>query len=236
MRAYYCRTDVFDPDCEGTQLAVFEVGGIGIFADTDVHQIDILLRVGLRDGNPVSPILTGKDFTIALAKTGVGFTQNLGNGQDWIPGGAYTPSQWTWNQYHIFRVEKHVISDTETEVRLFVDGAETPQVTLDYSLLPDITENRALMVTSTPGTSTFDVDFYRYRIGTTTLRTGPNCAADLDNDGSVGVSDLLILLADWGPCADCNDCVSDIDDTCESDCEVGTADLLFLLDSWGDCP
>lgn len=215
---------------------MFEIAGRGIFADTDVHPIDILLRVGLRDGNPVSPILTAKDFTIALAKTGVGFTEDTGNGQDWIPGGAYTPDPWSWDEYHIFRVEKHVISDTETQVRLFVDNPETPQVTLDYSLLPDITENRALMVTSTPGTSTFDVDFYRYRIGTTTLRTGPNCAADLGNDGSVGVSDLLILLADWGPCADCNDCVSDIDDTCGSDCEVGTADLLFLLDSWGDCP
>ena len=27
-----------------------------------------------------------------------------------------------------------------------------------------------------------------------------NCLADLDCDGSVGVSDLLILLKDWGPC------------------------------------
>lgn len=53
--------------------------------------------------------------------------------------------------------------------------------------------------------------------------------ADLDGDGSVGVTDLLILLGSWGPCADCNDCLADIDD----DCSVGVPDLLILLGNWG---
>ncbi|MCH8343738.1 MAG: hypothetical protein IH983_07100 [Planctomycetes bacterium] len=237
LRGYYCRTGLFDPDCNGTQEAVFEIAGRGIIADTDVHQIDIYLRVGLRDGNPVNPLLNGKDITIAIATTGVGFAHSTQNGQDWIPGGVkFTDDIFQTNQYHVYRVEKHVISDTETELRLFVDESATPDVTLDYAALDNFTENRALMVTSTPGTSTFLVDFYRYRIGTTTLRTGPNCAADIDNDGSVGVSDFLILLGEWGPCADPNDCRSDIDDTCDSDGVVGTADFLFLLASWGDCP
>lgn len=55
---------------------------------------------------------------------------------------------------------------------------------------------------------------------------------DLDGDGIVGTSDLLILLGSWGPCADCNipnDCPADIDE----DCNVGTADLLLLLSNWG---
>ena len=54
-------------------------------------------------------------------------------------------------------------------------------------------------------------------------------SADLDGDGSVGVSDLLILLAEWGPCTDCGDCSADLDD----DCTVGVSDLLFLLANWG---
>lgn len=52
---------------------------------------------------------------------------------------------------------------------------------------------------------------------------------DLDCNGSVGVSDLLILLANWGPCGDCDDCPADLD----GDCSVGVADLLILLANWG---
>ena len=52
---------------------------------------------------------------------------------------------------------------------------------------------------------------------------------DLDGDGQVGVSDLLILLADWGLCDDCNDCPADLD----GNCNVGIADLLLLLANWG---
>ena len=52
---------------------------------------------------------------------------------------------------------------------------------------------------------------------------------DLDGDGTVGVSDLLILLGSWGPCGDCDDCIADLDD----DCTVGVSDLLILLGNWG---
>ncbi|MEE8155106.1 MAG: hypothetical protein V3T53_09170, partial [Phycisphaerales bacterium] len=52
---------------------------------------------------------------------------------------------------------------------------------------------------------------------------------DLDGDGSVGASDLLILLVSWGRCPDCNDCVADLN----GDCSVGAADLLILLANWG---
>ena len=52
---------------------------------------------------------------------------------------------------------------------------------------------------------------------------------DLNGDGTVGTADLLILLANWGPCADCNDCPADIDGSCT----VGLADLLLLLANWG---
>ncbi len=55
------------------------------------------------------------------------------------------------------------------------------------------------------------------------------CPWDLDGDGSVGVGDLLILLAAWGPC---KGCPADFDDNGN----VGVSDLLALLANWGPCP
>ncbi len=55
---------------------------------------------------------------------------------------------------------------------------------------------------------------------------------DLDCDGTVGAADLLLLLAAWGPCADCETplgCPADLND----DCTVGASDLLILLVNWG---
>ena len=52
---------------------------------------------------------------------------------------------------------------------------------------------------------------------------------DLDFDGQVGASDLLLLLAAWGDCADCGDCPADLD----GNCIVGASDLLILLANWG---
>lgn len=52
---------------------------------------------------------------------------------------------------------------------------------------------------------------------------------DLDDDGQVGLSDLLILLASWGPCEDCTACVADLD----GNSVVGVSDLLILLFNWG---
>ena len=57
----------------------------------------------------------------------------------------------------------------------------------------------------------------------------PTCPWDLDGTGSVGLSDLLSLLADWGPC---KGCPADFDD----DGDVGVSDLLALLANWGPCP
>ncbi len=57
----------------------------------------------------------------------------------------------------------------------------------------------------------------------------PSIPGDLNDDGVVGVADLLILLANWGPCPDCNDCPADID----GNCTVGVGDLLILLANWG---
>ncbi|MEE8155827.1 MAG: right-handed parallel beta-helix repeat-containing protein [Phycisphaerales bacterium] len=55
------------------------------------------------------------------------------------------------------------------------------------------------------------------------------CLWDLDNDCSVGASDLLALLAAWG-----TDPGAPPDFDCDSN--VGASDLLTLLANWGLCP
>ncbi len=53
---------------------------------------------------------------------------------------------------------------------------------------------------------------------------------DFDANGSVGIGDLLVLLASWGPCPDPPGlCPSDLDGSGA----VGINDLLTLLGNWG---
>lgn len=52
--------------------------------------------------------------------------------------------------------------------------------------------------------------------------------ADLDGDGQIGGSDLGLLLANWGACAECGSCLADLD----GDCQVDGADLGALLAAW----
>ncbi len=58
------------------------------------------------------------------------------------------------------------------------------------------------------------------------------CPWDLDDNAVVGVSDLLSLLASWGPCPPKADCPGDFD----GNGDVGVSDLLALLANWGPCP
>ena len=51
---------------------------------------------------------------------------------------------------------------------------------------------------------------------------------DLNADGIVGTTDLLVLLSFWGSCDDCDKCYADID----CDCTVGSFDLILLLGNW----
>lgn len=56
----------------------------------------------------------------------------------------------------------------------------------------------------------------------------PTCPADLNNDGFVDVSDLLILFGSWGSCVGCP---ADI----AKNGVVDVSDLLMLLSAWGAC-
>ncbi len=57
----------------------------------------------------------------------------------------------------------------------------------------------------------------------------PIVLGDFDDDGHVGIRDLLILLASWGPCPACCECQTDLD----ADGTIGILDLLILLAHWG---
>ena len=60
--------------------------------------------------------------------------------------------------------------------------------------------------------------------------TGGGIPGDLNGDGVVGIADLLLLFADWGPCPDPPEaCPADLD----GDGFVGVGDLLILLANWG---
>jgi hypothetical protein len=58
---------------------------------------------------------------------------------------------------------------------------------------------------------------------------GPTCTGDLNGDGVVNVSDLLILFDSWGSCPGCP---ADFN----GDGVVNVSDLLILFDNWGACP
>ena len=69
------------------------------------------------------------------------------------------------------------------------------------------------------------------RAGLSIVETEEANTADLDGDGVVGISDLLILFANWGPCPppERGNCPADLD----GDSTVNTADLLILFANWG---
>jgi hypothetical protein len=64
-----------------------------------------------------------------------------------------------------------------------------------------------------------------------TVTIGRLCP-DVECDNTVGFSDLLAVLADWGPCPGC---ASDVAPPVVGDGEVDFADLLRVLASWGVC-
>lgn len=61
-----------------------------------------------------------------------------------------------------------------------------------------------------------------------TMTTAATCNADADDDGEVGLDELLGVLVGWGFCPSC---AADLD----GDDEVGLPDLLEVLAAWGPC-
>jgi hypothetical protein len=54
------------------------------------------------------------------------------------------------------------------------------------------------------------------------------CQGDIDEDGTVDVADILILIAEWGDTGGQSDL--------NNDGTVDVADILILIAAWGECP
>ncbi len=63
--------------------------------------------------------------------------------------------------------------------------------------------------------------------------SGPPCPADVDWDGEVGITDLLIVLSEWGQPSGTSD-FTGIDQA--PDGVVDLYDFLGVLAAWGPCP
>ncbi|MHC4415966.1 MAG: hypothetical protein ACYS0G_11845 [Planctomycetota bacterium] len=109
---------------------------------------------------------------------------------------------------------------------LSVIGGSEPVAGQQFSVLTAAGVNGTFdQVNAPPGV---DVAFEAGAVIVTVV-DGPTVIGDLNQDGTVGISDLLILLASWGPCPPKGDCPADLND----DGIVGISDLLTLLANWG---
>jgi hypothetical protein len=58
----------------------------------------------------------------------------------------------------------------------------------------------------------------------------PKTPGDINEDGVVGVPDLLQVINSWGPCP--SPCIPYCPADLTSDCTVGVSDLLFAINNW----
>lgn len=63
------------------------------------------------------------------------------------------------------------------------------------------------------------------------VRLPSPCPADLNHDGTVGIQDMLQLIALTGTCVDCMNCPGDLN----GDCLINMFDLSILFGVWGPC-
>ena len=110
-------------------------------------------------------------------------------------------------------------------------GVELDQTTysgtggFDSGACVKITPNSDVIVSGITATANGDQDYLTINYaGFVTPIIG-----DLDGNGVVGTSDLLILFSNWGQCPDKGDCPADLD----GNGAVGTSDLLILFANWG---
>ena len=69
--------------------------------------------------------------------------------------------------------------------------------------------------------------------GVAVAAAGPSCPADVDSDGEVGITDLLLVLQEWGQGSGTSD-FTGVDHL--PDGVVDLHDFLGVLAAWGPCP
>ncbi len=111
-------------------------------------------------------------------------------------------------------------------------GAEDP-VTFEPTLPPGVTFRDVLEGVDAVAFTTLEPGYFfgftdhTLRIDNVRVVRTTAEPADLDGDGTVGATDLAIVLAAWGPCAGAP-CPADLD----GDGQVNAADLALVLAAW----
>ncbi len=108
-------------------------------------------------------------------------------------------------------------------------AAAAPAVGRQFAILSAATVAGIFDQVNAPGA--VSVTYEPTAVVVTVLEGDPPAAGDLNGDGTVGVPDLLALLAAWGACPPVGGCPADLN----GDGDVGVPDLLALLASWGRC-
>jgi len=126
-------------------------------------------------------------------------------------------------EFHIYRIESPPDSP---ELRFYIDGSlELVTEALPVSL-NEFRWGGGTFFTEASGDAIWDW----VRLSQTGHLCAAAClAADIDDDGAVGIGDFLLVLAQWGPCPP--QCFADIN----GDGTVGIADFLEVLGQWGPC-
>ncbi len=109
-------------------------------------------------------------------------------------------------------------------LEVVVDNASPPFAGQQYTVLSASSIAGAFATIQAPPSQSVTVTATGVEI--TALTGQPGSDADLDGNGTVGIGDLLIMLAQWGPCGACP---ADLDGSGS----VGINDLLDLLAVWG---
>lgn len=166
---------------------------------------------------------------ISLGETICGETGIFNNGQDNVP-------EFDWYQVEVPRaMEITWTMQSESTIGTWIlDGnfgcpgevltQSAATECFEFTIAADVEPGIYWLVVATVAFTDESICGAKY-----TATAGPAlCPADLDSDGNVGTSDLLILLGQWG--SDPGG-PPDID----GDGTVGTSDLLILLANWGPC-
>ena len=102
---------------------------------------------------------------------------------------------------------------------------ETVQFTISHFILPTSQMRVSFVAEDSTPASVVEAGIDNFQLEL--IVCGTACAGDLNNDGSVSVSDLLAIIAAWGtsdPAADLN-----------GDGTVAVSDLLIAIGNWGAC-
>jgi hypothetical protein len=186
------------------------------------------ISVGLTE--PESPAPTPGKGWVRYTQTGVPWIASQSFDQSVTCFHSATFSVQTAPEYIVsyqWRRNGVPLADGPTGHGSFIQGANTPMLTIQSPTAVDDTTYDCLVFNSCGSAQSFPVSL------TTTC-----CDGDITYDGQVGVPDLLQVINGWGACEmppGEATCFADIAPP-GTDGAVGVPDLLVVINSWGPCP